>query len=458
MYREKAVFNQNVRLNVRDNKIGFLVHNHLWRVITPDYCKDESEKIMQQVFVSELIDAVKFELASTGMASGTILNYYYDGFVPIMRFYAEKGEANYSPDLTHLLVLQAQEDYSVERKNYRKFLCIRRVAAMLDEYANTNQIIWRSLTPLRTKSLEEPYSDNLKLYERERLANGCALSTVRGSRPRVRQFLFYLIERRIPNASQISKDDVLSYLPVLGEKYRRIDGALSILRNFLVIMHDNGLIPSDMSPLLQISAAKRSSYYFGFTKDEADRVLSAVDRGTPCGKRDYAILMLAAHTGLRAVDVLGLQYSEINWEKQEIRIVQRKTGKQLILPLGTPVCNAIAEYILNGRPNSDASYIFLRDRAPYRKLESGSACSIVKRNAAKAGITWSADEQKGFHSFRRSIGNWMLEAEIPLSMISEVLGHTAVDSSRPYIKTHHSRLSMCALSLAGIESEREELL
>jgi len=91
-------------------------------------------------------------------------------------------------------------------------------------------------------------------------------------------------------------------------------------------------------------------------------------------------------------------------------------------------------------------------------MESWSGHAIVKRTAAKAGITWSTEAHKGFHSFRRSLGNWMLEAEIPLSTISEVLGHAKADSTKPYIMTHHSKLAMCALTLQGIETTRGELL
>lgn len=229
------------------------------------------------------------------------------------------------------------------------------------------------------------------------------------------------------------------------------------MRGFFKFLYEKNLSEVDLSAVLHITVPGHRKYHMGFSKQEVSNILSAVNRNTPCGKRDYAILMLAVNTGLRAIDVLGLQFKDIDWKNHEIHIIQHKTQRPLVLPLTIPVCNAIAEYTLSDRPKSDSPYIFLRDKNPYKKLESWSGYSIVKRNAAKAGITWSPEEWKGFHSFRRSIGNWMLEAEIPLSTISEILGHADVDSSKPYIMTHNSGLARCALSLRNIETLREEL-
>jgi integrase len=47
------------------------------------------------------------------------------------------------------------------------------------------------------------------------------------------------------------------------------------------------------------------------------------------------------------------------------------------------------------------------------------------------GVSHKPGERKGFHSFRRSLGTWMLENEVPLDTIKEVLGHSHMNSSRP---------------------------
>jgi len=182
--------------------------------------------------------------------------------------------------------------------------------------------------------------------------------------------------------------------------------------------------------------------------------LNQIDTSTGRGKRDYAIIYLASHTGLRSVDIINLKLTDIDWNKDEIRIVQKKTGRSLVLPLDRNTEKAIADYILSGRPNTDSSYIFIRSIAPYTKLsDKGSSYSMIKRYCNSAGIS-----NQGFHGLRRSMGTWMLEAGVPLPTISQVLGHYNQDSTKQYLSLNNLMLAECALSLHGIETKKEELL
>ena len=50
------------------------------------------------------------------------------------------------------------------------------------------------------------------------------------------------------------------------------------------------------------------------------------------GKRNYAIILLAARLGLRASDIARLKFENLDWQTNQIRLRQIKTGKELILP------------------------------------------------------------------------------------------------------------------------------
>lgn len=125
---------------------------------------------------------------------------------------------------------------------------------------------------------------------------------------------------------------------------------ISALRSFACLLMDKHLINFDMHSVLYIKAAKRKITIQGFTQSEADAILQAVELEKHFAKRDYAILMLAKKTGLRSIDIVNLQFSNIDWRNNRINIIQKKTAKSLALPLDIEVGNAIAEYILHGRP------------------------------------------------------------------------------------------------------------
>lgn len=408
--------------------------------------------------LSKAIGKVEEALLAAGLTKKSMQMYKSYGFTPIIRFYEQKKRVHYSEKITDKFVIMLRKQYENEEICICKFQHIRKVTEMLKELNQTGTTSWHNVTPWNTSKLPEPFADYLRRYEEEKISLGYRETTMRGYKPVIKHFLLYVYSLGFKDLTTLTRKQIAGYIPLLSKSYVRAGHCLSKLRSFGEFLSRNNLIKVDMVSVLQIPIPSRKKYAFGFTKEEANQIISAINRDSACGKRDYAILMLAKYTGLRAIDVLNLQLNEIDWHNYEIKIVQKKTDRPLVLPLETCVCNAIADYILNGRPDVDSQYVFLRTRSPHKKLESWSGYSIVKRKAAEVGITWTASDHKGFHSFRRSLGSWMLESEIPLSTISEILGHSHTDSTKPYIATHTAMLGECAMTLCGIETVREELL
>jgi integrase len=83
------------------------------------------------------------------------------------------------------------------------------------------------------------------------------------------------------------------------------------------------------------------------------QLLNAVDRCSPKGKRDYAILLLACRLGLRVEDIRTLKLDDLKWEAATIEITQSKTLAPLCLPLTEEVGEALIDYLKSGRPQTD---------------------------------------------------------------------------------------------------------
>ena len=78
---------------------------------------------------------------------------------------------------------------------------------------------------------------------------------------------------------------------------------------------------------------------------------------------------------MRAVDVCNIKLSDIDWNKDIIYIKQQKTGMALNIPLRKSYGNAIVDYILNERPECTSKYLFVRELAPFTRL-NGEGSSI----------------------------------------------------------------------------------
>ena len=232
---------------------------------------------------------------------------------------------------------------------------------------------------------------------------------------------------------------------------------MAALRSFLVFLKDEQLIEFDIRLITSIKPAMRRKVLPAYTHEEASAILTSVNRETGLGKRDYAILLLAKKTGIRTIDIANLRFDNLDWQNNTINIIQHKTGRALSLPLAPDVGNAIAEYILNDRPDIQSNYIFLKHKAPYAKLcERGSLGHIVNKYMKLGEVDNSG--RKGFHSFRRSVATSMLETETPITTICQVLGQVKPDSIKPYLSLNDQKLRFCALDLQGIEVMREDLL
>jgi integrase len=56
------------------------------------------------------------------------------------------------------------------------------------------------------------------------------------------------------------------------------------------------------------------------------RILEAIDRSNPCGKRDYAIILLVTRLGLRGVDVNGLEFADFDWPGNRLSWCRPRPG------------------------------------------------------------------------------------------------------------------------------------
>jgi len=183
-----------------------------------------------------------------------------------------------------------------------------------------------------------------------------------------------------------------------------------------------------------------------FTTEEVQKLLAAVDRNNPKGKRDYAMLIMAAKLGLRVGDIRIMQISAIDWIKKTISIVQHKTGKFLELPLPEDVGWAIIDYMKNGRPICDSQTIFISHTKPYNGL-SANVVNLVAGYMRIAGIETPQNKTCGLHTLRHSLASSMLQNGVPLPTISSVLGHADIHSTESYLRIDVTKLQLCPLEV-----------
>lgn len=200
----------------------------------------------------------------------------------------------------------------------------------------------------------------------------------------------------------------------------------ALLRFFFV----TGVTSHDLSAAtLVVRSPQPSRLPIGVGRDEVAAVLVSCDCDTSAGLRDYAVLLLLARLGLRAVEVARLRIDDIDWRRGEI-LVRGKGDRDERLPLPAEVGEAVVAYLQGARP-AEVGFreVFAADRAPLRPLTREAVGGIVERACDRAGLP-----RFGAHRLRHTLGEQMVAAAVPLDAIGQVLRHATALTTAGYAR------------------------
>ena len=250
---------------------------------------------------------------------------------------------------------------------------------------------------------------------------------------------------------RFSAKDVLAYASHAAHQAacdRTRSGAMSHLRNLLRYLAWCGICRTDLSrvvPRVPVWSMARIPDVLPW--EDVRRLIRSIDRSTPVGKRDHALIVLAATTGMRNAELRRLELGDIRWQDGEIELRRTKSRRDRIVPLVAEAGRALVDYVLHARPRTTAKQVFLSHRPPVRPLTvSGTVSGIVRRRLTEVGIHPS---RVGTHLLRHSLATQMVRGARPIKEVADLLGHQAIDATAVYVKVAVPQLAAVALPFPG---------
>ena len=233
-----------------------------------------------------------------------------------------------------------------------------------------------------------------------------------------------------------------------------VAGIAICLRGYLKYLYEQELTQKNLSTLVpHIFRRRDSEIPSAYAAEDIEKLLSVIDRSYSKGKRDYAMILIAARLGLRSSDICGLTFSSIDWERNTISLTQQKTEEQVSYPLLEDVGVAIIDYLKYGRKAAlDKTYVFLSELPPYARLKNGSLYNIVDTYMKRANIHVPVGKKHGPHALRHSLSSRLLENDIPLSIISDILAHKSTETTKIYLKIAEKQLLECAIAVPALQA------
>ena len=318
---------------------------------------------------------------------------------------------------------------------------------MIQSLAESDMIDWGRQKPENICDLlhVEVFCMELEKFLRQMKEDGLSTNTISGYKRIVTYFLLFCQESSYESLTDLRTNDVSRFIASLYHdgKYRptTISSALSGLRKFL-----SGNTHTERF-LLEIPAhlPREVKIIEVYSKEELEAIENLLVSGQMT-RRNTAICRLLLKTGLRGTDICSLKLKDIDWEMDVFYICQNKTKTPLAIPMRASYGNAIADYILNERPESKDAHVFLKNTAPFGKLGAGAIRPILQKMERLAGVQ-KEGRISGSRMTRHHTASSMLQSGVPMPDISAVLGHRDPNIVSVYLSTDAASLAACTLPL-----------
>jgi integrase/recombinase XerD len=173
--------------------------------------------------------------------------------------------------------------------------------------------------------------------------------------------------------------------------------------------------------------------------EEMIALISSVDRSTPEGERNRAILETLYGCGLRVSELLSLRLSDLFFEEGFLK-VRGKGNKERFVPVGPVtqkyICLYRDEIRVHWSPGKGHEEVLFLNRYG-RRLSRAMIFTIVKRQAALAGI----QKKVSPHTFRHSFATHLLQNGADIRAIQQMLGHESITTTEVYMHVDRQHLS-----------------
>jgi site-specific recombinase XerD len=277
---------------------------------------------------------------------------------------------------------------------------------------------------------------------------GLSVSTVTSHTATIAEFLEYLGYEEDPAClDTLSRADIESFACKVGARLSRASFQHSVahLRAFLRFLAIHGEAPKGLDMQIDTPRVYRGEQLPRTLPWNTVQIfLQSIDRSTPKGQRDYAMLLLVVTYGLRSCEVVALNLDDIQWRARQIRVPQHKTTNRLILPLTDEVGASLVDYLQKGRPPLYCREVFLRCRAPEGVLKPTAVAEVFQAWARRSGLDIPF---QGAHCLRHSYAVHLLRQGTPLKTIGDILGHRTAESTCAYLRLAIEDLRAVALPL-----------
>jgi len=233
---------------------------------------------------------------------------------------------------------------------------------------------------------------------------------------------------------------VRAYLASLAKNRKKssLGRKLAALKGFFKFLVASGSLDDDPLALIQTPKQEKPLPRF-LSVDDIFQLLGGIKIKGILDVRDRTILEVFYSTGVRVSELVGLNWSDIDFQLGIIRVVG-KGGKERIVPIGDVALESLRDYSLEQRkkwsvPSTGETPVFLNNRGT--RVTTRSVGRIVEKHLRASGIAVRVSP----HGLRHTFATHLLNSGADLRVIQELLGHASLSTTQRYTHLNLDQLT-----------------
>ena len=268
----------------------------------------------------------------------------------------------------------------------------------------------------------------------DRKSRGLSPSTIIFYQKKLRTFLQYCEIKQIHDIQEIKPRHVREYVLWLESKGHNKGGIhahFRVLRSFLYWYEEENDLTDWVNPIQKVKVKRPRQDPLEPADIDAIKAMLDVCERDFTGIRDRLIILILLDTGLRAAELLALNFENVDPITGTLQVMHGKGDKFRVVFLGKKSRIALRSYYRKNKHLEGALIIGVHgERLTYTGLRL-----LLKRRAQKAGVEYQPP-----HSFRRLFALTMLRNGIDVFSLQLLMGHADLQMLRQYLKQAGSDL------------------
>lgn len=306
------------------------------------------------------------------------------------------------------------------------------------------RLFLQSIGRLKLTEPAEPHAALLTEYRRYMCeVQGLAPDTIVGNLWEVGTFLRHALPRS-ESVARISADTVEEYIRRRAAQVSRrsLRHTVDVLRVFLRYCFEQRLIATRLDMIERPLGFRDELPPRALKWSLIQKLLRSIDRNDRTGWRDFMLLHLMAHYGLRNGEIVRLRLESIDWSAPTLLVEQSKTKSWLKLPLLKETVPLLRRYVDEHRPANENHHLFQNGIAPYGPMTKFSVSQVFKIRARASGLPLT---DASAYCLRHSFAMRLFARGVGIKAIGDLMGHNSLVSTAVYLRLQTDMLREVAL-------------